>query len=242
MWLWVVIGLVVVFILAIVWIFNKFVRLRAMTREGWSGIDVQLKRRYDLVPNLVETVKGYKIYEKDVLTRIVKLRGEAGKETHPEARGQIEGVAVAVAQQPGLAAGTARPDRADGVDHVACRQVVTVSQLDLAGRAAAQQPAGLEQARARRAMNRTVDTTAAEQRRVGGVDDRIQRQRRDVRLQGTQPSTHANILVSLATDRKARWPRASAHRDRPPGRTRRKRTHRGCRQRRPRRRWSESRS
>ncbi|HUT50670.1 MAG TPA: LemA family protein [Alphaproteobacteria bacterium] len=91
MWLWVVIGLAVVFVLVIIWIFNKFVRLRAMSREGWSGIDVQLKRRYDLVPNLVETVKGYKIYEKDVLTRIVKLRGEAGRESHPEARGAIEG-------------------------------------------------------------------------------------------------------------------------------------------------------
>jgi LemA protein len=91
MWIWVVIGLVVVLVVAVIWIFNKFVRLRAMTREGWSGIDVQLKRRYDLVPNLVETVKSYKIYEQDVLTRIVKLRGEAGKESHPEARGQIEG-------------------------------------------------------------------------------------------------------------------------------------------------------
>jgi len=91
MWLWVVIGLVAVLVLAVIWIFNKFIRLRAMTREGWSGIDVQLKRRFDLVPNLVETVKGYKIYEQDVLTRIVKLRGEAGKQAGPEARGQVEG-------------------------------------------------------------------------------------------------------------------------------------------------------
>ena len=90
-WLWVVIALVVALVVAVILIFNKFVRLRAMVREGWSGIDVQLKRRYDLVPNLVETVKAYKFYEQDVLTRIVELRGQAGQETHPEARGAIEG-------------------------------------------------------------------------------------------------------------------------------------------------------
>jgi len=91
MWWWFLLGLVGVFVLAVVWIYNKFIRLRAMSREGWSGIDVQLKRRFDLVPNLVETVKGYKIYEQDVLTRIVKLRGQAGKQTGPEARGAVEG-------------------------------------------------------------------------------------------------------------------------------------------------------
>jgi LemA protein len=78
-------------VLAVVYIFNKLIRLRAMVRAGWSDIDVQLKRRHDLLPNLVETVKGYKIYEQDVLTRIVELRGQAAGQTGPEQRGEIEG-------------------------------------------------------------------------------------------------------------------------------------------------------
>ena len=74
--------------------FNRLIRLRQMMREGWSGIDVQLKRRADLVPNLVETVKAYKIYEQDVLERVTRLRSEAvaAREADgPEAIGEKEG-------------------------------------------------------------------------------------------------------------------------------------------------------
>lgn len=90
-WLWVVIAILVLIAVVMMFMFNKLVRLRAMTREGWSGIDVQLKRRFDLLPNLVETVKAYKFYEQDVLTRIVELRGAAARETGPAARGEVEG-------------------------------------------------------------------------------------------------------------------------------------------------------
>jgi len=54
--------------------YNKLVRLDALSVEGWSGIDVQLKRRYDLIPNLVETVKGYSIHEKETLENVTKFR------------------------------------------------------------------------------------------------------------------------------------------------------------------------
>jgi LemA protein len=57
--------------------FNRLVRSRQMAREGWSGIDVQLKRRSDLVPNLVASVKGYVAHERDVLTEVTQLRSEA---------------------------------------------------------------------------------------------------------------------------------------------------------------------
>jgi LemA protein len=57
--------------------YNRLVHLRAMTDEAWSGIDVQLKRRYDLIPNLVETVRGYKIHEQSVLEQIAKMRSMA---------------------------------------------------------------------------------------------------------------------------------------------------------------------
>ena len=56
---------------------NRFVRLRQHLRESWADIDVELKRRYDLIPNLVETVKGYARHEERVLTRVVELRNLA---------------------------------------------------------------------------------------------------------------------------------------------------------------------
>ena len=58
-------------------IFNSLVRTRQMTNEAWSGIDVQLKRRSDLVPNLVDAVKGYAGHERSVLEEVTKLRGAA---------------------------------------------------------------------------------------------------------------------------------------------------------------------
>lgn len=58
-------------------IYNRLVRTRQMANEAWSGIDVQLKRRSDLVPNLVETVKGYAAHERAVLEEVTELRGAA---------------------------------------------------------------------------------------------------------------------------------------------------------------------
>ena len=61
-----------------VWTYNRFIRLRNQVDEAWAGIDVQLQRRYDLVPNLLAVVKGYMRHESGVLERVTKLRG------HPE--------------------------------------------------------------------------------------------------------------------------------------------------------------
>ena len=60
---------------------NRFVRLRQHLKESWADIDVELKRRYDLIPNLVETVRGYARHEEEVLTRIVELRNLARAST-----------------------------------------------------------------------------------------------------------------------------------------------------------------
>lgn len=70
----------VVLVLAAVWgvfIYNGLVKARQMVREAWSGIDVQLKRRADLIPNLIETVKGYASHEKDTLTEVIEMRNRA---------------------------------------------------------------------------------------------------------------------------------------------------------------------
>ena len=78
----VVVGLVV--LVPLIWLvatYNRFVRLRQHIRESWSGIDVELKRRYDLIPNLVETVRGYARHEREVLERVIELRNKAAANT-----------------------------------------------------------------------------------------------------------------------------------------------------------------
>lgn len=72
-----VIGIAVVAILAYVGIFNALVKLRQKVRESWSGIDVQLKRRYNLIPNLVNTVKGYAAHESGTLEKVIAARNAA---------------------------------------------------------------------------------------------------------------------------------------------------------------------
>ena len=67
-------------LLILIWLiasYNRFVRLRHHIKESWADIDVELKRRYDLIPNLVETVKGYAKHEREVLERVVELRNSA---------------------------------------------------------------------------------------------------------------------------------------------------------------------
>lgn len=69
-----------VLLIALLWVvlnYNRFVRLRQHIRESWSGIDVELKRRYELIPNLVATVKGYASHEQRVLEEVTELRNRA---------------------------------------------------------------------------------------------------------------------------------------------------------------------
>ena len=75
--LWVVIGIVVLTILVLIAIYNGLVQKRIRCQEAWSQIDVQLKRRYDLIPNLVETVKGYASHEKETLEGVIAARQQA---------------------------------------------------------------------------------------------------------------------------------------------------------------------
>ena len=72
-------------------VFNRLVRRRNLVGEGWSGIDVQLKRRADLIPNLIEAVKGYMGHERGVLEKVTQLRVDSQKATSPAEKGRIEG-------------------------------------------------------------------------------------------------------------------------------------------------------
>jgi len=75
----------------VVWVYNRLVRLRNGTENAWSDIDVQLKRRYELIPNLVETVKGYALHEKSTLEEVTRARTAAMAATTLSAKSAAEG-------------------------------------------------------------------------------------------------------------------------------------------------------
>ena len=72
----IVVAVIVVIGLPMAW-YNKLIRLRQLIKESWGNVDVQLKRRYDLIPNLVNVVKGYAKHEQDTLQRVIEARNKA---------------------------------------------------------------------------------------------------------------------------------------------------------------------
>jgi LemA protein len=90
---WIILGIVVVVIGWGIMAYNNLVRQRQLAQEGWSGIDVQLKRRTDLIPNLMEAVKGYMSHERDTLEAVTAARtaAVAAQTGTPEQRAQAEG-------------------------------------------------------------------------------------------------------------------------------------------------------
>ena len=73
-WGWILLGIAVVVILWIIGLFNGLIRLKNEVKNSWAQINVQLKRRFDLIPNLIETVKGYAKHEKEVFENVAKAR------------------------------------------------------------------------------------------------------------------------------------------------------------------------
>ena len=92
--MYIILAIVVVAVLYAVFVYNGLVRARQMAEEAWSGIDVQLKRRADVIPNLVETVKGYATHEKSTLEEVIALRNKAQSVPAGDvaARGAAEGL------------------------------------------------------------------------------------------------------------------------------------------------------
>jgi LemA protein len=91
-----VIVVVAIIALAVIVIYNGLVRLNVQAGNAWADIDVQLKRRYDLIPNVVETVKGYASHERQTLEAVVNARNRAvaAQNAGPAERGQAEGALV----------------------------------------------------------------------------------------------------------------------------------------------------
>lgn len=75
--MWIVLGILVVTVIAVIIIYNGLVTSKNRVEESWSDIDVQLKRRYDLIPNLINTVKGYAKHEKELFENVTKARASA---------------------------------------------------------------------------------------------------------------------------------------------------------------------
>lgn len=90
--LYVVLGLVVLLLISVVVMYNRFVRQRTLVDESWGQIDVELTRRHDLIPNLVKTVQGYADHERTVLEDLTRAReaAEAHKDDSPAQRGPVE--------------------------------------------------------------------------------------------------------------------------------------------------------
>jgi LemA protein len=87
----VVIVLLLIIAFALIGIYNSLVQLRVRAENAWSDIDVQLKRRYDLIPNLVETVKGYAAHEKGTFENVAKFRSAAMAASTPAEKSEAEG-------------------------------------------------------------------------------------------------------------------------------------------------------
>ena len=93
---WIVLGVIVVVLLYLVATYNRLVRLRALVKEGFSGITVQLRRRADLIPNLVESVQGYATHEREVFEEVSKARAASVN------AGSVAATAQADAQLTGM--------------------------------------------------------------------------------------------------------------------------------------------
>ena len=77
MWIWIALAIVAILVLWVIMVFNRLIVLRTRVEEAWADIEVQLKRRYNLIPNLVNTVKGYAGHEKEVFEKVTQARSAA---------------------------------------------------------------------------------------------------------------------------------------------------------------------
>ncbi len=95
LWKIVVVALVLLLGLALIALYNRLVRLRNRTENAWSQVDVQLRRRYDLIPNLLETVRGYAAHERETFEEVTRARTAAQQAQTVEQQAQAENVLTA---------------------------------------------------------------------------------------------------------------------------------------------------
>ena len=90
--MWILVAILALLIVGVIALYNSLVRLRVQCDNAWADIDVQLKRRHDLIPNIVETVEGYAAYERRTLDAVVAARSRAMSAQSPAAKAETEGM------------------------------------------------------------------------------------------------------------------------------------------------------
>ena len=131
-WGWIVLGIVVLLALLAVFTYNALVRLRNQADEAWNQISVQLKRRHDLIPNLVNAVKGYMDFEQETLTRVVEARqaavaAQAGGPTNAAQTAQAENFLTGALRQL-FALVEAYPDLKSNQNVLALQEELTTTE------------------------------------------------------------------------------------------------------------------
>ncbi|MCS7252534.1 MAG: LemA family protein [Armatimonadota bacterium] len=93
------VGILFLLVFWVVFVYNRLVRLSMLVNNAWSDVEVQLKRRHDLIPNIIEAVKGYMSYERATLENVVRVRSQAASSSTPDQRAQAEGLLTAALRQ-----------------------------------------------------------------------------------------------------------------------------------------------
>jgi LemA protein len=97
--IWIIVGIVVLLVFAVVAIYNGLVQSRNRVDNAWGQVDVQLNRRYDLIPNLVETVKGYASHEQETFEKVVAARNAAVSASDPKAQAEADNLLTGMLRQ-----------------------------------------------------------------------------------------------------------------------------------------------
>jgi LemA protein len=129
--LWIVLGVIVLVALYGVYAYNRLVRLRVNVDNAWSQIDVQLRRRYDLIPNLVETVKGYAAHEREVFEEVTRARAQAQGASGVADQAQAENQVTASLRQL-LAVAENYPDLKANENFLALQEELTGTESKIA--------------------------------------------------------------------------------------------------------------
>ncbi|MGK2949129.1 MAG: LemA family protein, partial [Acidimicrobiales bacterium] len=124
MFLWILLAIVAVLALYVIITYNGLVSLRNRIENAWAQIDVQLKRRYDLIPNLVETVKGYAAHEKETLERVIQARNQAMAAQGPHDQAEAENL-ITGALKSMFALSEAYPDLKANVNFLNLQEELT---------------------------------------------------------------------------------------------------------------------
>ncbi len=126
---WTLVAIGVLLVISVVFSYNRFVRQRTLVDESWGGIDVELSRRHDLIPNLVETVQGYATHEREVLELLVQAREDATahRDDRPHAREGFEDT-VTRALHEVLARVEAYPDLKASTNFLSLQRELTLTE------------------------------------------------------------------------------------------------------------------